>query len=163
MKASTVDYKRRMQQTANKQRMQAKRRYVFKRLREVGLNWIEILRGEAQYLPLILHDEEKIGGAIAGRSDHGHIMIVATDRRVVVLDYKPLFKEAEDITYYVVAGLDIRSMGPVHTITLQTRLGDFKVTTLYGRAARRFQKYIEQRCIEHAEGGKDYDSPKEAG
>lgn len=160
MQANLTTSQRRLQTLAANQRKEAKRQYVFKRLREVGLDWIELARSEANYLPDIIHGGEKIGGAIAGRSDHGHIMIVATDRRVIVIDCKPIFKDTEDITYFVVAGVDITNMGPIYSVTLQTRLGDFKVTTLYAQAARRFQKYIDRRCIEHQNGGKDYDPPE---
>lgn len=139
-----------------------KRRYVYNRLRELGLDFIELSRSEANYLPSVLHDDEFIGGVIVGRSEPGHIMIVATDKRVIVLDCKLMFNNAEDVSYVVVAGVTVSNVGLLHRVTLHTRLGDFKVLTIYAKASRLFRDYIDQRCLEHPEGGTYYDQAPQA-
>lgn len=141
------------QRLAARAALAEKRSYVQKRLKQLGLDWIELSRMEALYLPQVLHRNEKIGGVIAGHSSNGHIMLIATDSRIIVLDCKPIFKNVEDITYYVVAGVTIANVGIIYTVTLHTRLGDFKVQTIYAKAARLFKKYIDKRCIEHQQEG----------
>ena len=84
-------------------------------------------------------------------------MIVATDKRVMVIDSKPLYKDSEDITYFVVAGVSVSNVGFIHNVTLHTRLGDFTVKTLYAKAANIFRDYINERCIEHAKKVNGYD------
>jgi len=143
------------QQRSTRQEIQ---RYVLNRLRELGLNEIELARSEANFLPTLLHSEEKIGGATAGRSGEGHIMLIATDRRIIVLDCKPFFNNVEDLSYDVIAGVNIGNVGPLYTITLQTKVGDFKITTLYARASQMFKNYIDVRCIEHREREVHYES-----
>lgn len=134
----------------------SRRAYVRKRLRELGLDEIEMIRSEAEHLPHVIREDEKIGGVLAGRSRIGHIMLVATDKRVIIVDCKPLFNDTEDIGYYVVAGVSVGNIGPFYTVTLHTRLGDFKIKTIYGRAAEQFKDYINRRCIEqNKESGYD--------
>jgi hypothetical protein len=123
--------------------------YVRQRLRELGLNIIEPQRTEAMHLPYMLHKDEKIGAIAVGRGKAGHIMLVATDRRIIVLDVKPLFKNEDLISYDTVAGVKVSNVGPIYNVTLQTRLGDFVIETVYAKAAKLFEEYITEKCLEH--------------
>lgn len=133
--------------------LMSRRIYVRKRLKELGLDAIELARSEAQHLPHVLHDDEEIGGAVSGRSKVGHILMVATNKRLIVLDCKPFMKEIEDIGYQVISGLSSGHIGPFHSLSVHTRLGDFKLKTMYGKALAFFTSYMEDRCIEHSAEG----------
>lgn len=128
--------------------VQKRRRYVRFRLKELGIGPIEALRSEVQYLPYIMHTGEKIGAFVTGRCARGHIMMVATDRRIIVLDCKPLINNIEDITYDSVSGVSFGSFGLFCSINLFTKLGDFSVKTSNHAAARNFKRYIDKGCIE---------------
>ena len=141
--------------SVRRRRLQDKREYVFSRLFELGMSALELARSEANYLPSILHTNESIGGVIAGQSDKGHMMIIATDKRVIVLDCKPYFTDSEDIDYEVVTGVTVSNMGPFYTVTLQSRLGDFKIYTLYEKAAKSFKEYLNESRIERLKESKE--------
>lgn len=126
--------------------------YVVRRFREIGLGEIEIHRGETRLLPEILKSNEFIGGVVCGKSTAGHIMLVATSRRVLVIDAKPIYNSIEDITYRVVAGVSLRHSRLMQRLTLHTRLGDFTVQTTNAIVAHSFKEYIDWRCIEQTGG-----------
>lgn len=127
---------------------------IKRRLLALGMSRWGLLKSETRALYAILHPDEYIGGVVFGHSDTaGSVMLVATDRRIIYLDTKPLFKQAEDSSYDVVAGITLEWLGIRGTVILHTRLGDFRIHTINKKAAEVFSKYIEKRCIEHQEGG----------
>lgn len=128
------------------------RTQTVRRLRQLGISWWSTHMSEARYLPRLLHPDEELGGVLYGWSGVGRIMLVATDRRIIYLDCKPLFVKSEDITYDVVAGITMEWLGPRGTLILHTRLGDFAVQTTNHGAAQIFHDYIDKRCIEHQNG-----------
>ena len=120
-----------------------------KRLTKLGMSKWGFLKSETRALAQLLHKNEHIGGVIFGHSKPGSIMLVATDRRGIYLDTKPLFMKSEEISYDVVAGITLEWVGYRGTVVLHTRLGDFSISTLNKKAALIFRKYVEYRCIEH--------------
>ena len=106
-------------------------------------------------MPSILHTNERIGGVIAGQSDKGYMMIIATNNRIIVLDCKPDFTDTEDIIYDAIVGVEVTHLGPFYTVTLQTRLGDFSIYTLYEKAARSFKEYLNESRIERRKESKE--------
>lgn len=133
------------------------KKYVQVRLKELGLGSYEMLRSEARHLHKVLHDNEKIGAVLSGKSPQGHIMLIATDGRIMVLDCKPLFNNCQDVTYFVVSGVTIGHVGPFHSVALETRVGRFSIKTTNYKTSVSFKAYIDRRCIEHARGGGTYD------
>lgn len=125
----------------------SKKVYVERQLKKLGLDWIELHRSEAALLPSIIHSGETIGGVIAGHSDRGHIMIVATNTRLIIMDCKPFFNKIKELNYSVISGVSSSQVGPFHTIKIHSRLGDFVVKTVYAKAAESFGNYIDERCI----------------
>lgn len=125
---------------------------IKKRLVALGMSKWGLLKSETRALYEILHPGEYIGGIIFGHSEAGSIMLIASDRRVIYLDTKPFFKQTEDISYDVVAGITVEWVGMRGTVILHTRLGNFRVRTVNRKAADIFKKYVEKRCIEHQEG-----------
>jgi hypothetical protein len=124
------------------------RRRVLQELKNLGVSKYGLLMTESQYLPSIIHADEQLCGVVYGHHDAGFAMLVATDRRVIFLDKKPLFVDQDDIDYGVVAGVSHGHAGFASTVTLHTRIKDYAIRTLSIKSADGFVRYIENR-IEH--------------
>lgn len=151
----TSNYLRRSMAVNNHQALMAKRKLppshedlVKEQLVDAGITKNGLRRSEAKYLPHILHPDEFIGGAVFGRHPDGFALLVATDRRVIFLDTKPLFVNEDEISYDIVSGVSRGSVGIATTVTLHTRLKDFPVKTLNRQSAEKFVQYIEARKVE---------------
>ncbi|HVS58498.1 MAG TPA: PH domain-containing protein [Candidatus Saccharimonadales bacterium] len=125
---------------------------VHRQLRQLGLSRWGRMTGEARYLPKLIHPQEQLGGVVYGNSEAGLVMVVATDRRIIYIDYKPFFMKTEEINYDVVSGVTLEWVGWSGTVVLHTRMGDYTVRTANRKAAEIFRAYLEKRCIEHQNG-----------
>lgn len=121
---------------------------VLERLRDLGMSRFGFMYSEVRYLPQLIGRDEHIGGVIQGRGENGHIMLAATDRRVLFLDTKPLFIHSEDISYESIAAITFEWIGFSGTMILHTRLGDFKLRVTNRKTAEIFRSYVERRCID---------------
>jgi len=117
-------------------------------LHAVGASAVDLMLAESRSLPFVIHADEHIKGVVYGRSAEGIVALVATDRRVILLDKKFLFIKYEEITYDVVSGVSCGFAGLYGTVTLHTRIGDFKLKTFNQRCALRFVDYIEERRLD---------------
>lgn len=120
-------------------------------LRSYGAGAWDLRKGETAYLITLLHSDEVIGGVAYGHGSDGSVLLVATDRRVLYLDTKPLFKKAVDISYDAVAGVTLEWVAFFGTLILQTRIGNFAIRMHHRNMAEQFKAYVEQRCIEHSQ------------
>lgn len=112
-------------------------------LTAAGISRIGMRSFASRYLPLIIHENEHIGGVVYGRQTSDTAMLIATDHRILFLDKKPLFVDEDEVTYDVVSGISFSHAGFGSTITLHTRIKDFSLRTLNQRAARIFMEYVE--------------------
>lgn len=71
---------------------------------KAGVTTYGLMKAESRHLPEHVHEDEHIGGVVYGRYEGGSGMIVATDKRVLFLDYKPFYKSTDEIHYDVVSG-----------------------------------------------------------
>lgn len=124
---------------------------VMAALKNYGADAWDMRRGETSYLIRLLHPQEAIGGVAYGHSAEGTVMLVATDRRVLYIDTKPLFKKAVDISYDAVAGVTLEWVAFFGTLILQTRIGDISLRMHHRNMAEQFRAYVERRCIEHTQ------------
>jgi hypothetical protein len=122
---------------------------IRKRLAEVGVGYFGLTSPEAHYLPHIIHPDEIIEGAVYGRSAAGIVMMVATDRRIIYLDKKPLFIEEEEVVYEAVGGISHGHLGLGSVVFISTRMKNYRVQTSNERSASIFVEAIEKRCVEH--------------
>ena len=117
-------------------------------LKKVGVSRYGLAKSESRYLPHIIHQTEKIGGVVYGWYENGMAMIIATDKRVIFLDKKPLFTTKDEITYDVVSGVRI-DVGALYTsATLHTRVKDYSLKYVNPGCAKTFVKYIESQRLE---------------
>lgn len=125
-----------------------RRNRIRKELLSAGMSRLALYTEESDYLPHIIHDGENIGGIAYGWSKGNFVMLAATNRRVLFLDKKPLFTNVDEVTYNVVSGVKLGSVGLGATLVLHTRVKDYKLFTLNESAARKFVDYIEARAVE---------------
>lgn len=118
-------------------------------LTQLGVSRAALLTSEATYLPHIIHQNETIGGVVYGKHPDGFSMLIATDKRVIFLDKKPLFVNEDELTYDVVSGVRNSHTGMGTTVTLHTRVKDYPIKTINHKCADGFVSYIESRRLEH--------------
>lgn len=122
-------------------------------LRKAGVTRYGLLKGESRKLPQIIHPEEHIHAAVYGRCQQGSAMLVATERRVIFIDWKPLYTTSDEISYDVIAGVTYGQQGLVATVTLHSRIGDYQLRYVNIGVARKFVTYMEKRRLEHTKNG----------
>lgn len=98
------------------------------------------------------HQGEHIMGVVRGHHQDGYVMLLATDRRVVFVDKKPLFAKQDELTYDVVSGVSMSTAGFGSTVTLHTKVKDYTIRTFNEKCAAGFVSYIESRRLEHSKG-----------
>lgn len=128
---------------------------IRKELIEAGLSPIAMKKAEARYLPHVIHLDEEIGGAVSGWHENGSAMLIATDRRVIFLDKKPIYTTKDEITYDVVAGVRLDVGGISTVLTLHTRIREYKLKFVNPGCAKRFIRYIENQQLEVAGGRRE--------
>lgn len=122
---------------------------VKKELLQAGVTRHGIMRAEGRYLPSVIHQNEHVMAAVYGRSNDGSAMLVATDRRVLYVDKKPMFTTCDEISYEVVAGVgQSQKNGLVAGITLFTRMGNYTINYATIKSAQIFKEYIESSRLE---------------
>lgn len=132
---------------------------VLTSLRLLGANEYDLLLPETRCLPHILEPGEVIIGAVYGRYKKGmeklvgRGLAVVTDRRIILVDKKPLFEQADDITFRVISGIDYGTVGPIATITLHTRMGDISIRTFNKHCARQFVQAVQDMLYQSGQPG----------
>jgi general stress protein 26 len=117
-------------------------------LKAVGVGAVGLKTPEAKELVRILHPDEHIGGVVYGRYATSFAWLIATDRRVIFIDKKPLHTTMDELTYDVVSGVRSHQAGLVASVTLHTRINDYAIRYVNKKCARIFVKYIEDRRLE---------------
>ncbi len=122
---------------------------IKRELKRLGASPYGMWRFGARYLPSVIHLDEVLGGVVYGFNKEGSVTLVATDKRVIFLDKKPLFVNLEEMTYDIVGGVTFSHAGMSSIITLHTRMRDYRIRTFNDKCARGFMHYVEGRCLEH--------------
>lgn len=126
-------------------------------LKEAKMSLWGFLTPETRHLPHVIHPNEHICGVVHGHNEEGSITLVATDRRVIYLDKKPLFTNIVEVSYNAVRGVESYCVAFYMTIILQTRVKNFIINTFNRSAAEQFVRFIEARCLERNGKEQDYD------
>jgi len=131
---------------------------ITKELREAGVTAWGFLKMETRRLPEIIHEDEKIGGVVYGRTTGekiGSAMLIATDKRVIFLDVKPFFSTSDEVAYRVVSGVKTNQVGSFASVTLHTRVKDFGLKYVNIKCAKIFKNFIESYIELHTKDGSD--------
>lgn len=118
---------------------------------KVGMTSYGLMKSETRHLPEHIHEDEHIGGVVYGRYERGSGMIVATDKRILFLDYKLFFQSTDEIKYDVVSGVSVNKQDGTAGVVLHTRLGDYKLRFVNLKCANHFLHYIQGKAVEMEE------------
>jgi general stress protein 26 len=135
-------------------------------LKVAGMTWYGLMKLATDHLPELIHHNEHIEGVVYGRLEGklDSVMLVATDKRVLFVDYKPFYKNSDEITYEVVAGVKMTTIGPFAGVVLHTRVQEYALRFVNIRCATIFVNYIENHIesgIKHNPRGDSGDVKKE--
>ena len=110
----------------------------------------------SNYLPRAIHDDEHIMAAVFGRKKEsegffGFVegILVATNLRVLFLDRRMGYTSMDEISYDVVSGVNISSTLIYASVTLFTKVANYKLSFTNHTAAQKFADYVESRVLEH--------------
>jgi general stress protein 26 len=125
---------------------QAKIERIHEELKEAGMSSYGLLKIPVRHLPDLIQDDENIKGVVYGRMDKnfGSVMLIATTKRIIFLDYKPLFTNSDELTYDVVAGIQVSTVGMFAGVVLHTRVQDYSLKFVNIKCAEIFKNYIEK-------------------
>ncbi len=99
----------------------------------------------SRYLPNVIDEHEHIEAVVYGHAGVGLAMLVATDRRILYVERRPLFTSTDELSYEVVVGIRYIKAGLLPAIELHTRMGNYTLTYVSPAPAQSFIKYIEGR------------------
>lgn len=109
----------------------------------------------SNYLPRTLHDDEHIMAAVFGRRKEsegffGFVegMLVATDKRVIFLDHRPGYTTMDEVSYDNVSGVNLSTTLLYASVTLFTKIANYKLSFANHVAAQRFTDYVESHVID---------------
>lgn len=123
------------------------------RLRQLGAVKYDLLLPETKALAHALRDNEELLGVVYGRysidnsSAISRGLLVATDKRVFLLNKKPFFNQNDEISYFVISGVSYTRVVLSGTITLHARTGDISIRTFNHQCAQTFVAAIENKIM----------------
>lgn len=127
----------------------------------LGADEYDLMLPETHVLPLIIQPDERIEGIIYGHylqetpkePVRGRGVLVATDKRIMLIDHKPLYLKNAEYPYEVVSTISLNSGALAHTITLGTRVGNVSIRTRNRRSATIFISALEKHLIKPEQPG----------
>lgn len=105
-------------------------------------------RPEVKELTNVLSDDEVVVHAVNGRYDNGFCLLVATDRRLVLIDKKIMFLSMEDIRFDMISELDYCARLLDATLSVTTINKIRRVTALKKIRLRALTTYLQERILE---------------
>jgi hypothetical protein len=133
------------------------------RMSQLGFKVTRWFRAEVRELQHVLMDDEKIITMVQGRYFGGYALLVATDRRLLLIDKKALFLNVEDIRYDMISEIDFSAKVFDATVSIFTLNKQHKFTSFKNKhhlrdlavyAQRRvmeLHQYLQQGMIEQAQ------------
>ena len=101
-----------------------------------------------QQLPAILDDDERIMRVASGMYEGGHAIILATNRRLLFMDKKPISFVVEDIPYDMVAEVQFRLNPFDATLTIYCHSKKIHIKSLSHARVRMFALHVEGQVKE---------------
>lgn len=131
-------------------------------LRDAYVTSYGMIKQEARFLHNIIEDDEHVKAVIYGlygengfsiQSNSG--MLVATDKRLLFIDRKPLFSDVDELGYEAVLGINVNNAPIFSAVEVHTARKEFHFRNVNKKCASKFEKYIESRVIEKRKDTKD--------
>jgi hypothetical protein len=119
------------------------------RLDNLGVRLSRWYKPELKELAVLLMDDEEIISAVTGRYFGGFALLVATDRRILLIDKKTIFMSLEDIRYDMISEIDYRASVIDATISIFTVNKHHRFVSVKHRAQMRLlTNYAQKRVME---------------
>lgn len=117
-------------------------------LNKVGMRNRFFSRPEVRELCHILAEGETIQHAVTGQYEGGFALMVATDRRVLLIDKKPWFLTMEDIRYDMVSEVDFYARLIDATVSIITLNKTLMFRSWKQSRLRDLVRYLQHRVME---------------
>lgn len=121
---------------------------VESRLANAGLKNRYWGRAEVRELTNIILPDEAVLHALNGRYEGGSALLVATDRRLLLVDKKPMFLNLQDVRYDMIAEVDYFARLLDATVSIRTFNKLMKFTTMRQNSLRRLTSAVQQAVME---------------
>ncbi len=105
-------------------------------------------RAEIKELQHILTEDEIITNAVNGRYEHGFCLLIATDRRLLLIDKKVWFLSMEDVRFDMITEVDYCARLLDATLSVRTINKILRVTSLRQKMLRELTTYLQARVME---------------
>ena len=128
---------------------------VERQLKAVGCNYRFFGRPEIRELAHILMPDETITQAVNGSYEGGFAMLCVTDKRLLLIDKKPLFLTLEDIRYDMVAEIDYNYRLLNASVRIFTPNKELGFTSWNQSRLRKLIEYLQARVMEIRQHGHD--------
>jgi len=122
-------------------------RRVHRELIAAGATAYGLLKSESRFLPRLIHKDEHILAVIYGQRHSNSAMMVATDRRILYVDKKPMAVFLDEVTYDVVSGIEFDIHTFFATVTLFSAKANYTFKFVNLHCAEKFVKLIERQRV----------------
>ena len=117
-------------------------------LKKVGMHNRFWGKAEMRELCNILTPDETIIGAVNVRYEGGFAMLLATDRRLLLVDKKVMFLNMEDIRYDMISQLEFSARLLDATLTVKTINTVLRFTAYKQQDLRKLTNFMQERVME---------------
>ncbi len=104
-------------------------------------------RAEMRELQHILVPEEQITHCVMGRYEGGFALLTATDRRLLLIDKKPLYLTLEDVRYDMISEVDFSHRLMNATVNIHTVNKVLNFTSMRNNHLRKLTAYLQDRVM----------------
>ncbi len=123
--------------------------HIQARINQLGVRVSYWYKPELKELAMLLMDDEQIVSLVTGRYYGGYAMLVATERRLLLIDKKTLFLSLEDIRFDMISEIDYSNRLLDATITIFTVNKQHRFTSIKHRHhMRQLTAFVQQRIME---------------
>lgn len=126
---------------------------IERQLNAIGTNFKWWGRAEVKELEHIIEPGETIMYCINGYYQNGFAMLCITDRRVLLIDKKPLYLTLEDLNYDMISEVDFDGRLFDSSVTIHAPSKMMKFTCLSSSKLRKATSYLQRRILENRRKG----------
>lgn len=121
---------------------------IERQLKAIGVKFTWWGKGEASELEHIIEPGESIMYCLNGRYEGGFAMLCVTDKRVIIIDKKPLFITLEDIRYDMISEVDFNGRLVDSSVVFRSAAKRFWFTSFKGESLRKATSYLQRKVVE---------------
>lgn len=121
--------------------------YVADQLRSIGVDFHLWGKAELRELNKILVENEGIKHCVKGRYEGGFAVLVATDRRLLLIDKKPFFLTLEDVRYDMISEIDYNHRLLEATLRVRTVSKTLVFNSARNNRLRELTAYTQDRMM----------------